>query len=106
MDGVEEHAGGMCGEGCAVRSSDQSVDAFEELPDPGRASSLDDLVERLRLLKVWAGDPSYEWITGRVNAAWTAAGRPAAELVGKTTVVSCFRPGRHRLNPDLVVAIV
>jgi tetratricopeptide (TPR) repeat protein len=82
------------------------VDAFEELPDPGRAASLDDLVGRLRLLKVWAGDPSYEQITGRVNAAWRAAGRPGAELVGKTTVVSCFRPGRRRLNPDLVVAVV
>jgi tetratricopeptide (TPR) repeat protein len=92
--------------GCAVRSSSQAVDAFEELPDPGLAASLDDLVERLRLLKVWAGDPSYEQITGRVNAAWRAAGRPASELVGKTTVVNCFRPGRRRVNPDLVVAVV
>jgi tetratricopeptide (TPR) repeat protein len=82
------------------------VDVFGALPDPGRAGSLDDLVERLRLLKVWAGDPSYEWITGRVNAAWTAAGRPAAELVGKTTVRDCFRAGRRRLNADLVVAVV
>ena len=32
---------------------------FLVLPDPGRRD-LDDLVERLRLLKVWAGDPSYE----------------------------------------------
>ena len=76
------------------------------LPDPGKARSLDDLVERLQLLKVWAGDPSYEWIKDRVNAAWAAAGRPAAELAGKTTVVDCFRPGRRRLNTDLVVAVV
>jgi tetratricopeptide (TPR) repeat protein len=89
-----------------VRSSGQSVDAFGELPDPGRAGTLDDLVDRLRLLKVLAGDPSYEQITGRVNAAWTAAGRPAGELAGRTTVLSCFRPGRRRLNPDLVVAVV
>jgi hypothetical protein len=54
-----------------VRSSGRPVDVFEELPDPGRAGTLDDLVERLRLLKVWAGDPSYEQITGRVNAAWS-----------------------------------
>jgi hypothetical protein len=29
-----------------------------------------------------------------------------AELVGKTTVVSCFRLGRRRVNADLVVAVV
>src|SRR5262245_48465548 len=98
------------GGGGAVRSSGQSVntavDVFGALPDPGRAGSLDDLVERLRLLKVWAGDPSYEQITGRVNAAWVTAGRPAGELVGKTTVRDCLQPGRRRLNPDLVVAVV
>src|SRR2546423_11556634 len=100
MDGPESVWGG------AVRSAGQSVDAFAELPDPGRAGNLDDLVDRLRWLKAWAGDRSYEQITGRVNAAWTAAGRPAGELAGKTTVFSCFRPGRRRLNPDLVVAVV
>jgi tetratricopeptide (TPR) repeat protein len=84
----------------------RSAGPFTALPDPGTAGTLDDLVERLRLLKVWAGDPSYEEITGRVNAAWTAAGRPAGELAGKTTVVDCFRPGRRRLNTDLVVAVV
>jgi tetratricopeptide (TPR) repeat protein len=92
--------------GCAVPSSAQSVEAFEMLPDPGQAGTLDHLVEQLRLLKVWAGNPSYGWIAGRVNAAWTAAGRPAGELVGKTTIVDCFRPGRRRINPDLVVAVV
>ena len=56
--------------------SQPPVGEFQLLPDPGQAGTLDDLVERLRLLKVWAGDPSYEWITDRVNAAWTAAGRP------------------------------
>src|SRR5437763_3520307 len=84
----------------------EPVDRFVVAPDPGQAGSLDDLVEGLRLLKVWAGDPSYESITSRVNAAWTAAGRPAGELAGKTTVVDCFRPGRRRLNTDLVVAVV
>src|SRR5256885_8086307 len=87
-------------------SPHQSVEMFTALPDPGPAGTVDDLVERLRLLKVWAGDPSYEWITSRVNAAWAAAGRPAGELAGKTTVVDCFRPGRRRLNTDLVVAVV
>jgi len=75
-------------------------------PDPGQAATLDDLVERLRLLKVRAGSPSYESIKNRVNAEWAAVGRPAAELPGKTTVVDCFRLGRRRVNTDLVVAIV
>jgi tetratricopeptide (TPR) repeat protein len=83
-----------------------SESVFVTLPDPGRASCLDDLVERLRLLKVWAGDPSYETITGRVNAVWKAGGRPTAELAGRTTVADCFRAGRRRLNTDLVVAVV
>lgn len=83
-----------------------ALSTYATPPDPGPARTLDGLVERLRLLKVWAGDPSYEIITGRVNATWAAAGRPPADLVGKTTVVNCFRPGRRRLNPELVVAVV
>ncbi|RZU49193.1 NB-ARC domain-containing protein [Krasilnikovia cinnamomea] len=79
---------------------------FAGLPDPAPADSLDDLVERLRLLKVWAGDPSYETIKNRVNAAWTAAGRPAGELARRSTVANCFQPGRRRFNTDLVVAVV
>src|SRR5689334_12079265 len=87
-------------------SAREPVDTFAALPDPGQAGSLDELVEGLRSLKVWAGAPSYQWISDWVNAAWAAAGRPAGELVGKTTVVDCFRPGRRRLNTDLVVAVV
>ncbi|GIJ48791.1 hypothetical protein Val02_56770 [Virgisporangium aliadipatigenens] len=74
--------------------------------DPGQARTLDDLIEMLRLLKLWAGDPSYGTITTRINAAWTAAGRPASELTKRTTVADCFRPGRRRLNHDLFLAIV
>jgi tetratricopeptide (TPR) repeat protein len=82
------------------------VNTFAEPPDPGQASTLDELTEGLRLLKVWAGDPSYESIKDRVNAAWTAAGRTPGDLAGKTTVVDCFRTGRRRLNADLVVSVV
>jgi tetratricopeptide (TPR) repeat protein len=81
-------------------------EAFAVLPDPAQAAGIDELVERLRLLKVWAGDPSYETIKNRVNAAWTAAGRPAGELTIRSTVANCFTPGRRRLNTDLVLAIV
>ena len=86
----------------AVRSDD----AFAVIPDPGRARTIDELVEGLRSLKVWAGDPSYEWITGEVNEAWTAAGRPVSDLTKRPTVADCFKPGRRRLNTDLVIAIV
>jgi tetratricopeptide (TPR) repeat protein len=79
---------------------------FEDLPDPGSADTVDGLVERLRLLKAWSGDPSYEWIKDQVRTFWGTTGRPPAELPGKTTVVDCFRPGRRRLNPELVVAVV
>ncbi|WP_249999041.1 tetratricopeptide repeat protein [Actinoplanes sp. M2I2] len=83
-----------------------TADTFATLPDPDGATTLDDLVERLRLLKVWAGDPSYEMIKDRVNAVWTAAGRPESELTRRSTVASIFTPGRRRLNPDLVIAVV
>ena len=52
-------------------SAQRSVDAFAVPPDPGQAATLDELVQQLRLLKAWAGDPSYDWITGRVNAVPT-----------------------------------
>ncbi|XVV08391.1 ATP-binding protein [Actinoplanes sp. CA-131856] len=78
-----------------------AADRFAMLPDPGQATTLDEFAAALRLLKAWAGNPSYETITGRVNA-----GRPAARAVGKTTVVDCFRSGRRRLDDELVVAVV
>ena len=91
----------------AVAVPDAGTGAYATVaPEAGTAATVDTLVERLRLLKAWAGNPSYEAIKSRVNKAWAAAGRPDTELVGKTTVVDCFRSGRRRLNPDLVVAIV
>lgn len=80
--------------------------AFVVLPDPGRAGTLDELTEELRSLKVWAGDPSYDTIKDRINKAWRATGRLGVELTGKSTVADCFRPGRRRLNNDLVIAVV
>jgi tetratricopeptide (TPR) repeat protein len=75
-------------------------------PDPGLARSLDELVGCLRALKLWAGDPSYETITRRVNVRWQAAGRPADEPARRGTVVDCFKTGRRRINADLVIAVV
>jgi hypothetical protein len=34
------------------------VETFETLPDPGVAGTVGELVECLRSLKVWAGDPA------------------------------------------------
>src|SRR4029453_19013247 len=76
------------------------------LPDPGGVRTLDEFVENLRSLRVWAGSPSYDAIKERINASWAKAGRPAGELTKKATVVDCFKTGRKRLNTDLVIAIV
>ncbi|MFJ1765372.1 tetratricopeptide repeat protein [Amycolatopsis sp. NPDC088138] len=80
--------------------------AFTEPPDPGQARTLAELITRLRLLKAWAGGPSYAQIADGVNRLWTAAGRPAAERTARTTVADCFNTGRARPNTDLVLAVV
>ncbi|GLY40510.1 hypothetical protein Amsp01_065330 [Amycolatopsis sp. NBRC 101858] len=80
--------------------------AYTEPPDPGHARTLAELIAQLRLLKAWAGGPSYAQITERVNRLWTAAGRPAAEGTARTTVADCFKTGRARPNTDLVLAVV
>jgi tetratricopeptide (TPR) repeat protein len=90
----------------ALSGSRSGVAGFAGPPDPGEARVLDDLIRQLRLLKVWAGDPSYEVITRRVNAEWRAAGRPEREWTAKNTVAACFTLGRRRPNDDLVVGIV
>jgi tetratricopeptide (TPR) repeat protein len=79
---------------------------FAGLPDPGRAHCLDELVGCLRQLKLWAGDPSYETVTRRINARWRADTRPVDELARRGTVVDCFKTGRRRINIDLVIAVV
>jgi len=86
--------------------SGEPASTFTVPPDPAPGGGLDDLAERLRLLKIWAGDPSYETIKDRVNATWTTQGRPAGELSRRSTIADCFRPGRRRVNTDLVIAVV
>ncbi|MDQ7807213.1 tetratricopeptide repeat protein [Amycolatopsis sp. A133] len=80
--------------------------AFTEPPDPGQARTPAELIARLRLLKAWAGGPSYSQLAERVNRLWTAAGRPPGERTARTTVADCFKTGRARPNPDLVLAVV
>jgi tetratricopeptide (TPR) repeat protein len=76
------------------------------LPDPGTVRTLGALIDQLRRLKIWAGNPSYDEIRTRINAAWLASGRPANEQAKRATVADCFNPRRRRLDPDLVLEIV
>ncbi|MCM4084478.1 DUF3856 domain-containing protein [Paractinoplanes hotanensis] len=68
------------------------------LPDPDGCRSLDALAATLRALKSWAGDPTFDTITTRVNARLPSTGRG--------TIADCFRDGRRRINADLVLAVV
>ncbi|GAA3892854.1 tetratricopeptide repeat protein [Saccharothrix violaceirubra] len=72
------------------------------LPDPTTATDLDGLVTCLRLLKVWAGDPSYAVITTRVAGLW----RDRGEVPRRSTVADCFRTGRRRMDEELLAAVV
>ncbi|WP_233219488.1 tetratricopeptide repeat protein [Micromonospora sp. RP3T] len=78
----------------------------EAPPDPGRADSLDEVARTLRILKVWAGDPSYDTIKNRINAACRAAHPAGPVIARRTTVADCFRTGRRRVNADLLIAVV
>ncbi|GIH14895.1 NB-ARC domain-containing protein [Rugosimonospora africana] len=82
------------------------VRAFGMPPDPSQAGTLAELIDVLRALKAWAGNPSYDAITQRVNRIWSAAGRPPGERARKSTVADCFKTGRRRLNGDLLIAVV
>ena len=81
--------------------------AFDEPPEPGNARTPEDLVAQLRLLRVWAGSPSYARVAHRVNEAWRSAGRPAREwTTAKATVADCFTVRPRGPNDDLLLAIV
>ncbi|PRY32017.1 hypothetical protein [Pseudosporangium ferrugineum] len=83
-----------------------TADGASGPPDPGAVRSLDELVGCLRALKLWAGNPSYDAVTRRVNEHRRAARRPDAELARRGTVVDCFKTGRRRINSDLMLAVV
>jgi tetratricopeptide (TPR) repeat protein len=78
-----------------------------EPPDPAGVSTFDELSARLRLLREWAGNPSYATIRRRIAATRAARGLPKSEQEpGRTTVFECFQPGRRRLDVELVADIV
>jgi tetratricopeptide (TPR) repeat protein len=67
-------------------------------PEPEGAGSLDELVERLRRLRTWAG-ASYRSVHREVVRARTRSG--VAELPVLNTVYRCFQPGRARVDLEL-----
>lgn len=76
-------------------------------PVPVAATGIDDLVQTLRELRGWAGEPSFAAIAKHVAELRLARGVPAAEATpGRVTVYDCFRDGRRRLDADLVLHIV
>jgi tetratricopeptide (TPR) repeat protein len=78
-----------------------------EPPDPAGAGTFDEFSARLRLVREWAGNPSYAAIRRRIAAARAARGLPKSEQEpGRTTVYECFQPGRRRLDVELVADIV
>ncbi|MFJ5881708.1 NB-ARC domain-containing protein [Kitasatospora cineracea] len=70
-------------------------------PDPGRAADLAEFIGLLGALRRWAGQPSY-----RVLAARTGRLLRPPRTVSAFTVVDAFKPGRRRLDLDLVIGIV
>lgn len=76
-------------------------------PEPTGLTGLDDLAARLLELREWAGNPSYTRIARRVADARISRGLPASEATpGRVTVYDCFRPGRARIDPELLADIV
>lgn len=73
--------------------------AVLEAPDPSCAANLATFVSLLGELRAWAGGPSYRALAKRVGPLM----RPP-QPVSASTVVDLFKPGRRRLNPDLLVA--
>lgn len=75
-------------------------------PTPGVVTSWDDIAAALGSLRDWAGLPSYAQIASRMRAARLERGVPAHEAaIGRVTVYDYFRPGRRRVDVDLVVEI-
>lgn len=72
-------------------------------PVPVGAQSYDELVDRLRGLRTWAG-VSYRELHRRVLRARRERG--IAELPAYDTVYRCLQPGRQRLDVELVTEIV
>jgi tetratricopeptide (TPR) repeat protein len=74
----------------------------DEPPGPAGVRTYDELADRLRALRSWAGI-SYRELHRRVVRS--RRGRGIAERPAFDTVHRCLQPGRRRLDPELVVEI-
>ncbi|MFN8195969.1 MAG: hypothetical protein U0R80_17035 [Nocardioidaceae bacterium] len=89
------------------RATARTGEGRESPPEPSGLTGLDDLAARLVELREWAGTPSYSRIARRVADLRTSRGLPAGEATpGRVTVYDCFRPGRARIDPELLADIV
>ena len=79
------------------------MESGREPPRPGSVRTYDDLAERLRALRSWAG-VSYREAHRRTVRDRTARG--VCEIPAYATVYHCFQPGRSRIDPELLVDIV
>lgn len=70
-------------------------------PDPAQAVDLAEFVAALRLLRIWAGTPSY-----RALAKQTGDLLRPPQPVSFSTIADVFKADRRRLDLDLVTAIV
>ena len=76
-------------------------------PMPVGVTTVDDLIRRLRALRLWAGQPSYAEIADRIRRRRADDGAPpGAQRVSRTTVYDVFRLGRTRLDVVLLVEVV
>lgn len=75
----------------------------EQPPSPAGARSYDELAQRLRQALAWAG-LTYRELHRRVRRLRTARG--SVDLPAYNTVYRCLRPGRKRMDVELVVDIV
>jgi energy-coupling factor transport system substrate-specific component len=72
-----------------------------------KAETFDDLVAALHRLRVEAGTPSYDELASRITRRRESQGlAPAAARVARSTVYDAFRPGRTRINVDLLADLV
>ena len=79
----------------------------EQRSDEVPSSAYDAIAENLVALRAECGHPSYAEIALRVGRLREQRGVPRAEArPGRTTVYDAFRPGRRRINAELIVDIV
>ena len=73
----------------------------------GDRSTFDELARDLETLRIESGAISYAEIVARIVDRRLAAGAaPGSAQIARSTVYDVFRPGRSRVNPDLVEEIV